>query len=170
MKKVFVNGYGSIGSRIVSFLKDDPEITVVGIGKYSPDDKVTEALTSAYKQLSIGNPLDQNNHVGPLIDQDAVNNYLHAIEAAQKEGGKVLVEGGVLDGEEAHQRLHHQWIYPPSNKVLEKCGMHTIQRNLDVQRQTITRGQTEGAVWCPGSGGGSRGCAWTTFDAIQSCD
>ncbi|MFN5505417.1 MAG: aldehyde dehydrogenase family protein [Flavobacteriia bacterium] len=61
-------------------------------------DKVTEALTSAYKQLSIGNPLDQNNHVGPLIDQDAVNNYLIAIEAAQKEGGKVLVEGGVLTG------------------------------------------------------------------------
>ncbi|MFM6935594.1 MAG: aldehyde dehydrogenase family protein, partial [Flavobacteriales bacterium] len=60
--------------------------------------KVTEALSSAYKQLSIGNPLDQNNHVGPLIDQDAVNNYLHAIEAAQKEGGKVLVEGGVLSG------------------------------------------------------------------------
>jgi aldehyde dehydrogenase (NAD+) len=61
-------------------------------------DKVTEALTSAYKQLNIGNPLDQNNHVGPLIDQDAVKNYLHAIEAAQKEGGKVLVEGGVLSG------------------------------------------------------------------------
>lgn len=61
-------------------------------------DKVTEALTSAYKQLSIGNPLDQNNHVGPLIDQDAVNNYLNAIESAQKEGGKVLVEGGVLSG------------------------------------------------------------------------
>lgn len=61
-------------------------------------DKVTEALTSAYKQLSIGNPLDQNNHVGPLIDQDAVNNYLNAIEAAKKEGGKVLVEGGVLSG------------------------------------------------------------------------
>jgi glyceraldehyde-3-phosphate dehydrogenase/erythrose-4-phosphate dehydrogenase len=36
MKKVFVNGYGSIGSRIVSFLKDDPEIQVIGIGKYSP--------------------------------------------------------------------------------------------------------------------------------------
>ena len=45
MKKVFVNGYGSIGSRIVSFLKDDPEITVVGIGKYSPDDNVTKALS-----------------------------------------------------------------------------------------------------------------------------
>ena len=40
MKKIFVNGYGSIGSRITSFLKDDPEITVVGVGKYSPDEKV----------------------------------------------------------------------------------------------------------------------------------
>ena len=45
MKKVFVNGYGSIGSRIVSFLKDDPEIEVVGIGKYSPDEKVGEAIS-----------------------------------------------------------------------------------------------------------------------------
>ncbi len=61
-------------------------------------DKVKDALAAAYKQLRIGNPLDQNNHVGPLIDQDAVNNYLNAIEAAQKEGGKVIVEGGVLSG------------------------------------------------------------------------
>ncbi len=40
MKKVFVNGYGSIGSRITSFLKDDQEITVIGVGKYSPDERV----------------------------------------------------------------------------------------------------------------------------------
>ena len=45
MKKVFINGYGSIGSRITSFLKDDPEITVVGIGKYSPDNKVKIAIS-----------------------------------------------------------------------------------------------------------------------------
>lgn len=61
-------------------------------------DKVKDALAAAYKQLRIGNPLDQNNHVGPLIDQDAVSNYLNAIDVAQKEGGKVLVEGGVLSG------------------------------------------------------------------------
>lgn len=45
LKKVFVNGYGSIGSRITSFLKDDPEITVVGVGKYSPDEKVEAAIS-----------------------------------------------------------------------------------------------------------------------------
>lgn len=45
MKKIFVNGYGSIGSRITSFLKDDPEITVIGVGKYSPDEKVNVAIS-----------------------------------------------------------------------------------------------------------------------------
>ncbi|MDN5203298.1 aldehyde dehydrogenase family protein [Fulvivirgaceae bacterium BMA10] len=57
-------------------------------------------LASAYTQLKIGNPLDENNHVGPLIDQDAVQNYLSAIEKVEAEGGKVVVEGGVLEGEE----------------------------------------------------------------------
>ena len=61
-------------------------------------DKVRDAITNAYKQLCIGNPLDLSNHVGPLIDKDAVTNYLNAIEAAKKEGGNVLVEGGVLEG------------------------------------------------------------------------
>ena len=45
MKKVFVNGYGSIGSRITSFLKDDPEISVIGVGKYSPDNDVNVAIS-----------------------------------------------------------------------------------------------------------------------------
>lgn len=61
-------------------------------------DEVREKMTKAYGQLRIGNPLDENNHVGPLIDKDAVNNNLNAIEAVQKEGGKLLVEGGVLEG------------------------------------------------------------------------
>jgi aldehyde dehydrogenase (NAD+) len=60
--------------------------------------KFTEKLVNAYKQIKIGNPLDEKNHVGPLIDKDAVAAYLQAIEAAKSEGGKVLVEGGVLKG------------------------------------------------------------------------
>lgn len=62
-------------------------------------DKVINVITNAYGQLRIGNPLDQNNHVGPVIDKDAVNMYLEAIEKAKAEGGKILVEGGVLTGE-----------------------------------------------------------------------
>ncbi|MEC7265037.1 MAG: aldehyde dehydrogenase family protein, partial [Bacteroidota bacterium] len=61
-------------------------------------DQVKDALTAAYKQIKIGNPLDQSNHVGPLIDTDAVKMYLKALEEAKKEGGNILVEGGVLQG------------------------------------------------------------------------
>lgn len=61
--------------------------------------QVKEALVNAYKQIRIGNPLDENNHVGPLIDKAAVDMYLHALSEAVKEGGKILVEGGVLFGE-----------------------------------------------------------------------
>ncbi len=62
-------------------------------------DKVRDAIVGAYQQIIIGNPLDETNHVGPLIDKDAVNMYLAAIEKAKAEGGNVLVEGGVLEGE-----------------------------------------------------------------------
>lgn len=61
-------------------------------------DAFTQKLVNAYQQLSIGNPLDEKNHVGPLIDQDAVKTYLEAIEKCKTEGGKFLVEGGVLSG------------------------------------------------------------------------
>ncbi|MFK5973662.1 MAG: aldehyde dehydrogenase family protein [Flavobacteriaceae bacterium] len=62
-------------------------------------DKVKEAILAAYKQLRIGNPLDENNHVGPLIDTDAVDMYKNALEKVVTEGGKLLIEGGVLKGE-----------------------------------------------------------------------
>ena len=62
-------------------------------------DKVRDAIVGAYGQIVIGNPLDETKHMGPLIDKDAVNMYLAAIEKAKAEGGKVLVEGGVLKGE-----------------------------------------------------------------------
>ncbi|MGO4919436.1 L-piperidine-6-carboxylate dehydrogenase [Maribacter spongiicola] len=61
-------------------------------------DQVKEAVVAAYEQLRIGNPLDENNHVGPLIDTDAVAQYKMALEKVVKEGGKLIVEGGVLDG------------------------------------------------------------------------
>ncbi len=61
-------------------------------------DKVRDAIVGAYGQLRIGNPLDQNNHVGPLIDTHAVEMYNKALEKVVAEGGKILVEGGVLSG------------------------------------------------------------------------
>jgi aldehyde dehydrogenase (NAD+) len=55
-------------------------------------------LVEAYGQIRVGNPLDEKNHVGPLIDKDAVEAYTHAIEQAKKEGGKLLCGGKVMDG------------------------------------------------------------------------
>ncbi|MGG9972316.1 L-piperidine-6-carboxylate dehydrogenase [Ferruginibacter sp. SUN002] len=60
--------------------------------------KFRDKLVHAYKQLKIGNPLNEKNHVGPLIDKDAVKMYLDAIEKCKAEGGKFIVEGGVLKG------------------------------------------------------------------------
>ena len=62
-------------------------------------DTFKEKLANAYKQLSIGNPLDVSNHVGPLIDKDAVKLYLDAIEQGKQQGAKFIVEGGVVEGE-----------------------------------------------------------------------
>ena len=60
---------------------------------------VKSAVKDAYSQLRIGNPLDENNHVGPLIDTDAVKNYLSAISEVVKEGGNIVVNGGILKGD-----------------------------------------------------------------------
>ncbi|MDO5979137.1 aldehyde dehydrogenase family protein [Flavivirga spongiicola] len=62
-------------------------------------DQVKNAVVDAYKQLRIGNPLDENNHVGPLIDTDAVSMYESALTKVVEEGGNIVVEGGVLSGE-----------------------------------------------------------------------
>ena len=62
-------------------------------------DNVKSILVNAYKQIRIGNPLDESFHMGPLIDKDAVNTYLAAIQKVKAEGGTVLVEGKALSGE-----------------------------------------------------------------------
>ncbi len=58
-----------------------------------------QKLVSAYGQLRIGDPLNEQNHVGPLIDTAAVDLYTKALRAAAEQGGTVLVEGGVLNGD-----------------------------------------------------------------------
>jgi aldehyde dehydrogenase (NAD+) len=61
-------------------------------------DTFKEKLVNAYKQLSIGDPLDTKNHVGPLIDKDAVKMYLDGIAKGKEQGADFIVEGGVLEG------------------------------------------------------------------------
>jgi aldehyde dehydrogenase (NAD+) len=61
-------------------------------------DQVKDRLIKAYAQLRIGDPLDEKNHVGPLIDRAATEMYLKAIEACREEGGNFIVEPGLLSG------------------------------------------------------------------------
>lgn len=61
-------------------------------------DELKDKLVNAYKQLRIGSPLDSNNHVGPLIDTQAVETYTNAIKTILEQGGKEVVAGGVLEG------------------------------------------------------------------------
>ena len=61
-------------------------------------DSFVTKLTKAYQQIKIGDPLDSKNHMGPLIDKEAVNLYLQSIASCIKECGKFLVEGGVING------------------------------------------------------------------------
>jgi aldehyde dehydrogenase (NAD+) len=58
-----------------------------------------QKLVKAYKQIRIGDPLDEHNHMGPLIDDTAVKMYLDAIDKCKAEGGKIVVEGGRLEGD-----------------------------------------------------------------------
>lgn len=61
-------------------------------------DTVKGHLMNAYGQLKIGNPLDENMHVGPLIDKDAVAMYENALEKIAAEGGTAIIPGEVLSG------------------------------------------------------------------------
>jgi aldehyde dehydrogenase (NAD+) len=61
-------------------------------------DKVKESLVKAYQSLRIGNPLDEKNHMGPVIDKAAVQLFINALEQVKKEGGKIIYGGEVLEG------------------------------------------------------------------------
>jgi aldehyde dehydrogenase (NAD+) len=62
-------------------------------------DKVKDSLVKAYSGLKIGNPLDEKNHVGPLIDKGAVKDFTNALSQVVAEGGKIIYGGNVLEGE-----------------------------------------------------------------------
>ena len=73
LKKVFVNGYGSIGSRIIQFIKDDPEIQILGVGKHSPDSKVDEAISNG---LSVYVPKSKEGDFKKFSTSGSIENVL----------------------------------------------------------------------------------------------
>jgi aldehyde dehydrogenase (NAD+) len=63
-------------------------------------DKLKNSLVHAYSQVRIGDPLDDGILMGPLIDKDAVKNYLNAIDKIKEQGGKVLCGAKALEGKD----------------------------------------------------------------------
>ena len=113
-------------------------------------DKVKQAVVDAYGQLQIGNPLDEANHVGPLIDSMAVDNYSKAIEEAKTEGGNVVIEGGVLSGEgynsgcyvkpciieaENEYQIVQEETFAPILYLLKYSG--DVQNAIDIQNGVV---------------------------------
>lgn len=112
-------------------------------------DELKDILTNAYKQLRIGNPLDEKNHVGPLIDKDAVKGYEAALKKVKEEGGNILVEGGVLDGEgyesgcyvkpaiaeveNSYEIVQHETFAP----ILYLIKYKTIEEAIDLQNGVV---------------------------------
>ena len=113
-------------------------------------DKVKNAIVDAYKQLRIGNPLDQHNHVGPLIDKDAVKMYQNALEQVVAEGGNLVVEGGVLEGEgfesgcyvkpaiaeaQPHYKIVQHETFAPILYLLKYSG--DVENAIDIQNGVV---------------------------------
>lgn len=61
-------------------------------------DQVIPAIVNAYKQVKIGNPLDKDTLMGPLVDANAVKNFENAVAKAKEAGGEVLAGGNAIDG------------------------------------------------------------------------
>jgi len=59
-------------------------------------DTIKKRLINAYKSVTIGDPLDEDTLVGPMIDKEAVKQMQKALEQVKKEGGTVLYGGDIL--------------------------------------------------------------------------
>lgn len=66
-------------------------------------DRFVELLVERTRKLKIGNPLERDVFVGPLINQGALTRYEQAIERAKRDGGRILVGGRRLTEEPFQQ-------------------------------------------------------------------
>ncbi len=113
-------------------------------------DQVKESLLKAYKSLKIGDPMDVNNHVGPLIDKAAVMDFKNALKVVENEGGKVIFGGEVLEGEgyesgcyvvpalveaENHYHIVQEETFAPILYLIKYSG--DVQNAIDLQNGVV---------------------------------
>lgn len=128
---------GTAGQRCTSTRR-----LIIHESKYA---EVRQVMQKAYGQLRIGNPLDQQNHVGPLIDRRAVEIYLKALEQIKIQGGNMLVEGGVIEGADfssgcyvrpciaevqADMKIVHEETFAP---ILYLMTYQTLEEAISIQ-------------------------------------
>lgn len=113
-------------------------------------EKVKESLIKAYQSLKIGNPLDEKNHVGPLIDKTAVEDFKNALRIVQEEGGKILYGGEVLSGDgyesgcyvvpaiveaENHYKIVQEETFAPILYLIKYSG--DVQNAINIQNDVV---------------------------------
>jgi aldehyde dehydrogenase (NAD+) len=89
---IFFGAVGTAGQRCTS--------TRRVIAHESVADKLRDQLLSAYKSMRIGDPLDRNTIVGPLVDAPSVDAVQQSIEKVKAEGGEIVFGGEKLDGDQ----------------------------------------------------------------------
>ena len=156
MKKVFVNGYGSIGSRITSFIKDDPEIQIIGVGKYSPDDKVNIAISrgldvyvpekklDSFKNFKISGSVESVlDNCDLVIDASpAGNGYLNKKSLYDPKDLRAIYQGGeTIYGEKAisdllfNSRVNYTNAFEKKHVMQGSCNVTGIGRILQPLRE-----------------------------------
>jgi aldehyde dehydrogenase (NAD+) len=71
-------------------------------------EELKKRLLSAYKSLKIGNPLHEENHMGPLIDQKAARTFTEAVKVITQQGGTILTGGEMLIGDDFASKCYVQ--------------------------------------------------------------
>ncbi len=89
-------------------------------------EEVKEHLMRAYSSLKIGNPLLEENHMGPLIDKDAVKTYKKAIKTIVKQGGTILFGGRQLKGTKYGSRCYVEPTLVEANSDLPMIQEETF--------------------------------------------
>jgi len=156
MKKVFVNGYGSIGSRITSFIKDDPEIQIIGVGKYSPDDKVNIAISrglavyvpqkklDSFKNFKISGSIESVlDNCDLVIDASpAGHGYLNKKSLYGPKDLRAIYQGGeTIYGEKAisdllfNSRVNYTNAFEKKHVMQGSCNVTGIGRILQPLRE-----------------------------------
>jgi aldehyde dehydrogenase (NAD+) len=106
MRAVFFGAVGTAGQRCTSTRRVFMHKSIAG--------EFTEKLVNAYKQVRIGDPLDQNTLMGPLVNQGGIDEMMEALEKVKATGGEIICGGGKVDGpgffvEPTIVKAQHDW-------------------------------------------------------------